>query len=191
MGYVNTTQTSTVVRVVNEIGTDELVTLDEAKRYLRLDNNIDDDLVTGFILAARKYAEKYLNKDILSREREVYYNYLDTSLINLYQAPVTLTRNDDGDLTNFTITVETDDEVQTLVEGDDFIIHGEGDIKIELDSPKYRLTINYTTSGLDDDEIKFGMLALIYKYYYNDGGPNANWKPFLSPFRSFGYYGVK
>ena len=171
--------TSTDDTVVSVIGTTEPVTLAEAKNYLRLNNTQDDDLITSLIENARLDAEKYLNSDIVSKQRTTYYNYLDTP-VNLKYAPI-----------NSVDTVTIDGETHTVEEG--YTVNG-------LDNPKVDVTgtdiqITYTTTGITDGSIKIGILALIAWKYYQRGasekGINTNWKSFLSPYRVFGFYGQR
>lgn len=193
MAYINTTPISSDVRVISVTDTTEPVTLAEAKNYLRISigSTADDTLITGFISAARAYAEKYLAQDILPRNREVHYNFI-TDPINLYYAPLNLNRDNDGALTNFSVVVSSRGVSRTLIEDEDFELLGIEDPKINIIlGIGEDAMITYSTKGGSSPEIKAGILALVYKYYYNDGSPQANWKPFLSPFRRFAYYGVK
>lgn len=196
----DTTPVRAETRVVQELSTTEPITLDEAKNYLRIgttasDGTVsvtsDDALVTDFITAARRYAEKYLNTDLITKEREVYYNKIEQP-ISLYFGPLILTRNTEGVLTNFTVTRDNrDGTTTTLVENTDYFLDGLTDPVIDFDGNyAERITINYTTAGNTGDEINAGIKALVYKYYYNDNSPQSNWKPFLAPFRRFKFYGI-
>ena len=47
----------------------EIVTLQEAKDYARIDTSADDDLVTSMIVSARQALETYLSRDIVGKTR--------------------------------------------------------------------------------------------------------------------------
>lgn len=66
-----TLQTTFAVSAANI--SDEPITLDEAKRHLRLEGVIDDedDLISSMITAAREMAEGKLNRTLVRRVREV------------------------------------------------------------------------------------------------------------------------
>ena len=69
-----------------------------------------------------------------------------------------------------------------------------------LDNPLFKLeqssadkvTITYTTAGLDSSLVKPGILALVAELYHSRTEKvTTNWRSFLSPFKVFGYYGVR
>lgn len=176
---VDTRSLGADVRVVSELGTTEPTTLAEAKNYLRIDNVADDALITSMITNARRRAEKYLNSDIISKEREVYYPVLNCE-VNLYYSPIS------------TITeVEVDGVVQTIDEGYETLGLDNPLVRI-LSSGSEKVKISYTTAGRDNDEIKLGVLALIAENYYGRTDKvNTNWKLWLSPFKVYGFYNVR
>lgn len=45
----------------------EVLTLAEVKTHLKVDYSDDDDLISGLIVAAREYAEKYTNRKFISQ----------------------------------------------------------------------------------------------------------------------------
>ena len=181
------------IRIISTIGTEEPVTLAEAKNYLRINNTQDDDLITSIILNARMRAERYLNSDIVSKQRIMYLSNVDQP-INLPYAPIATV-----------VTVTVDGETQTVDEG--YYIRGLDNPLIEFDTyndafnyrvesysgnPAERVEITYTTSGLDFSLVKLGVLALIAELYYARTEPmKTNWRAFLSPFKIFGYYGTR
>lgn len=189
-------------RIVQTTGTTEPITLDEVKNYLRLDNTADDTLITAMITNARLQAEKYLNSDILAKDREMFLTSIDEPF-NLPYAPLNLQRDGDGVLTNFTVTV--DGVVQT--EGVGFELLGLDNPRIRLNtnieafgrggnrgdfSPAQRVNITYSTLGLDNAMINQGLLALCaWLYYGRTAKMGTNWKSWLSPFKTWGYYGTR
>ena len=176
--YVNTQLSSADVRIVRETGTTEPVTIEEAKNYLRINNTQDDALITSMIKSARRDAERYLNSDIVAKERVVYYDVL-TNEINLYFAPVASIDS---------ITIDG-----TAVPTTDYEQNGLDNPKISLNNTRAeKVEITYTTLGRDFDDVKIGILALIaWKYYGRDAEMSNNWKAWLSPYKIYGYYGVR
>ena len=65
--------------------TDEVITLAEAKNYLRVDYDEDDDLITSLILSAQSRLEKYAGIAMTGRKL-LTYAYVD-NLIELPYAP--------------------------------------------------------------------------------------------------------
>lgn len=51
--------------------TEEPVTLDQAKRHLRVDHNLDDELITAQIQEGREYAESVLLRSLMSQTWEL------------------------------------------------------------------------------------------------------------------------
>lgn len=177
--FSNTRVGSVDSRVVAEIGTVEPVTLVEAKNYLRINNTQDDLLITAMITNARRQAESYLNSDIVSKEREVFFSYLNED-VNLYYAPITSVDS----LSIDGVVQVVDTAYETL---------GLDNPKVRLlQAPAEKVLVTYTTAGVNNDEIKIGVLALIaWLYYHRDAKMNTNWKAWLSPFKTYGYYGVR
>ena len=180
--YQSNVRTSVDVRVVRETSTTEPVTSAEAKNYLRLDWSDADNpnelaLLNTIITTARKRVERYLNSDIVPKERQLYYAVLERD-INLMYAPLD---------PNVTVTVTAEGESTT-----DFELLG-------LDNPIFRLNslgrevqINYTTQGRIENEIKQAVLCCIAELYYGrDAKMMTNWKLFAAPFKVYAYYGVR
>ena len=178
MGYNNYSNriTSIDVREVATIPSNptEPVTLDEAKNWLRIDTTADDTLITNLIISARRKAERYLNRDIVAKQREAYWTYVDED-INL---PYT---------TNGVTSVSVDGNALTL--NTDYEVLGLDNPKIRiLNNPVEKVQINYTTANFSNSEIEIGILMLIEESYH---GHKTMWKSILSPFKVFGYYGVR
>ena len=166
-------------QIINTIGVTEPVTLLEVKNYLRITNNRDDDYINSIIPNARMRAERYLNSDIVSKQRREYFANISEA-INLRYSPIASvdTVLIDGE----TMTVDTD----YTVEGLDNPL-----FKLEQGSAD-KVTITYTTSGIDASLIKPGVLALVAELYHSRTEKvSTNWRSFLSPFKVFGYSGVR
>lgn len=174
--------------VVSVTGTTEPVTLAEAKNYLRINNTQDDDLITGLITNARTDAERYLNSDILAKQRRTHLTFYEDP-INLYYAPIA---------TVDSVTVEG----QTLTVDDEYTVDGlNNPLVCLMNTAAEDVQITYTTAGITtlaevpNDSIKWGVLALLAWKYYHRGaeekGIMTNWKSWLSPYKQFGYYGQR
>ena len=168
------------VRVVSVIDNTEPVTLAEVKNYLRIKNSEDDVLITSQISAARELAENYLSRDILPRSRQVFFNRV-TEPFTLPYAPINTT-------VDITVTVEdvayTDFEVKGF-NNPTIVIN----YQIEENGDYYVVTtrdvvVSYTTLGINDANIKQGVLAAVaFLYYGRDAKMATNYTSFLSPHR--------
>ena len=166
-------------QIISTIGVTEPVTLAEVKNYLRITNDRDDDYINSIIPNARIRAERYLNSDIVSKQRREYFDQI-TEAINLRYAPIASV--DSVVIDGETMTVDTD----YTVEGLDNPL-----FKLEQKSAS-KVAITYTTSGLDAQLVKPGILALVAELYHSRTEKvSTNWRSFLSPFKVFSYHGVR
>jgi uncharacterized phiE125 gp8 family phage protein len=166
-------------QIISTIGVTEPVTLAEVKNYLRITNTRDDDYINSIIPNARIRAERYLNSDIVSKQRREYFAEISEA-INLRYAPIASVD-----------TVVIDGETMTV--DTDYTVEG-------LDNPLFKLeqtiaekvSITYTTSGMDASLVKPGVLSLVAELYHSRTEKvTTNWRSFLSPFKVFGYHGVR
>jgi uncharacterized phiE125 gp8 family phage protein len=166
-------------KIISTIGVTEPVTLAEVKNYLRITNTRDDDYINSIIPNARIRAERYLNSDIVSKQRREYFAEISEA-INLRYAPIASVD-----------TVVIDGETMTV--DTDYTVEG-------LDNPLFKLeqtiaekvSITYTTTGIDASLVKPGVLALVAELYHSRTEKvTTNWRSFLSPFKVFGYHGVR
>lgn len=166
--------TKMTVREVSTLaGSTEPITLDEAKNWLRIDNTDDDTRITSLITAARRRAENYIKKDIVGKNREVFWTVLNKD-VNL---PFTV---------NTISSVTFDGVAQTVNDGYELL--GTGNAIFRLESyPNEKIQVQYATENYTDDEIKIGVLMIVEEMYYNN---KTQWKFVLSPFKVWGYYGV-
>ena len=180
-------------RVVRTIGTTEPVSLAEIKLYLGVENNQQDSLLNPMVINARMQAERFIKSDIVSKERQLFLVAYDRP-VNLPYAPV-------ASIDSVTIN----GEAQTLNEG--YSVEGLDNPSVSISTlgnafqrgyprgtylPEENVLITYTTAGLDDEMVKQGILALIDEMY---SGPQesmkTNWKRWLAPFQTNGYYGSR
>jgi uncharacterized phiE125 gp8 family phage protein len=166
-------------QIISTIGVTEPVTLAEVKNYLRITNDRDDDYINSIIPNARIRAEKYLNSDIVSKQRREYFACISEA-INLRYSPIASV--DSVLIDGEAMTVDTD----YTVEGLDNPL-----FKLEQSSAD-KVTITYTTAGIDASLVKPGILALVAELYHSRTEKvTTNWRSFLSPFKVFGYHGVR
>lgn len=176
-------------RIVSVLTTTEPITVDEAKRYLRVTHTRDDSLITSMISQGRQLAETYLSKDILSRQRELYLPFVDREF-DLPYAPID---------TTVAITVTIDGTLQTVNEG--YSTFGFENPSVRLGTTSYGrsgitrgafydVMVTYTTRGFGD-EVKQGVLAATAFLYKAAGRADADsmanvatdYKSILAPFR--------
>lgn len=166
-------------KIISTIGVTEPVTLLEVKNYLRITNTRDDDYINSIIPNARIRAEKYLNSDIVSKQRREYFACISEA-INLRYSPIASV--DSVLIDGEAMTVDTD----YTVEGLDNPL-----FKLEQSSAD-KVTITYTTAGIDASLVKPGILALVAELYHSRTEKvTTNWRSFLSPFKVFGYYAIR
>lgn len=166
-------------KIISTIGVTEPVTLLEVKNYLRINNTRDDSYINSIIPNARIRAERYLNSDIVSKQRREYFANI-CEPINLRYSPISTV--DSVSIDGVTMTVATD----YTVEGLDNPL-----FKLE-ESSADKVTITYTTAGIDASLVKPGVLSLVAELYHSRTEKiTTNWRSFLSPFKVFGYYGVR
>ena len=166
-------------RIVSITDSTEPITLAEAKNYMRITNNVDDALITSQITAARELAENYISRDILPRTRQVFFAQV-TEPFQLPNAPV--------DPASISMTVEevafTDFEVKgfnnpTVVMNYQLVSAGQYEVIVARD-----VLVDYTTLGINDANIKQGVLAAVaFLYYGRDAKMATNYTSFLSPHR--------
>ena len=172
-----TSNSGSDLRVVSEAAYTELVSLADAKNYLRVDNSDDDTLIENMIIQARIMAETYTRSDIAPKTREQFLVTAEGDF-NLYYAPI-------ATVNSVMVDGVENTTYETLGLSNPFIrLDGNGMAKNVL--------VNYTTSGRTEVGLKQGILCTIaYLYYGRDAKMSTNYKPFLAPYKISGYYGVR
>jgi uncharacterized phiE125 gp8 family phage protein len=66
----------------------EIITASEVKNYVRIDTAADDALIATMITQARIWAENFISRDIVSKNRTYYIDRTDTGLFDLPFSPV-------------------------------------------------------------------------------------------------------
>ena len=168
------------VRVVSVIDDTAPITLAEAKNYLRITNDQDNAEITSEITAAVELAENYLSRDILPRSRQVFFNRV-TEPFTLPYAPIDTT-------VDITITVDGDPYTEFEVKGFNnptivlnYQVVENGEFYV-IDTRD--VIVSYTTLGINDANIRQGVLAAVaFQYYGRDAKMATNYTSFLSPHR--------
>ena len=130
----------------------EIITTTEVKNYVRIDTTADDALIATMITQARIWAENFISRDIVSKNRTYYIDRTDTGLFDLPFSPVA------------SISEITINNIITT----NYEILGLDNETIELDQGSAdRVKITYITSGLNDSLLKQALLQLVSTYYDN------------------------
>jgi hypothetical protein len=130
----------------------EIITASEVKNYVRIDTSADDALIATMITQARIWAENFISRDIVSKNRTYYIDRTDTGLFDLPFSPVA------------SISEITINNIITT----NYEILGLDNETIELDQGSAdRVKITYITTGLNDSLLKQALLQLVSTYYDN------------------------
>lgn len=143
----------------------EPITLEEFARYSNTPVSTDNAEMLdqqAAIATARLLCENYLSKDIVGKTYELFLDVLGSTDVKVPNGPILLNRDDDGVLTNFTVTSEG----RTLTEDTEFELIG-------LDDPLIRfaelsagsITITYSTIGITDVAIKEAVKRMATNLY--------------------------
>ena len=171
------------LRLVNEAaGATEPVTLAEAKIYLGVTNTVEDALITSQIAAARRIAEAYLSRDIVSKTYQLTFIETLDGVLHLYNAPIT------------SVDSVTIDGGTALVEDTGYELRGATDNPViyltdaltVFDTtevgPFRNVVVEYTTTGMTDALIEDGIKALLSDLY-NKGMVTTMYQTILAPLR--------
>lgn len=157
--------------ITSVVTTGDLITLDDVKNYIRIDNNDDDDLLGNMRTQAERTLENYLNRDIRSKQRTVFYPQLDRE-IELFFAPID---------TSVDIAITSDGN--TLETSAYEVLGGEDPI-IRLNTfPQQNIEISYTTQALDPSLARQCLLALIWNMHPSTAKDPQPWKMWAAPYR--------
>jgi len=130
----------------------EIITAAEVKNYVRIDTTADDALIATMIAQARIWAENFISRDIVSKNRTYYIDRTDTGLFDLPFSPVA------------SISEITINNIITT----NYEILGLDNETIEMDQGSAdRVKITYITTGLNDSLLKQALLQLVSTYYDN------------------------
>jgi len=137
------------VKIISTTGS-EIVTVSDAKNYIRVDTSDDDALLTNMIEQARIWCENYIGKDIVAKTRQ-YYLEKTNGRFEIPFAPISAISG---------VTAEGSSV--------DYNTYGLHDNVIDLnDAIAKDVIVSYTTAGLDDALLQQAILQLVSTYYDN------------------------
>jgi len=138
------------IKINSTLG-NELITVQEAKDYIRVDTSADDNIISAMIVQSRIWAENFISKDIVPKNRTYYLRYVDDRF-DLPFAPV-----------DSVSTITIDGTATT-----DYELYGVDDSIVALNSlPSKEIKVTYITSGINNNLIKQAMLQLVSTFYDN------------------------
>jgi hypothetical protein len=161
---------------INDTLGSEIISVADAKLFIRIDTNADDGLLDDMIVEARIVAENYMSRDIVSKDRTYYLDYSHDGLIDVPFGPI-----------------ESIEEVTVRGEIVSFTEYGLGDTMIELEGNARDIKINYITEGMSDGLLKQVLLQMVSTYYDNrtdfvtgtiQGDLPSNYKRILDGYKS-------
>lgn len=136
-------------KIVSTTGT-EIVSVADAKAYMRVDTSDDDTLIGTMIEQARIWCENYIGKDIVAKSRQYYLEEVN----NRFSIPFSPLNSISS------VTIEGSSA--------DYDTYGLYDEIIELDQlPAQDIKVSYSTLGMDNGLLQQAILQLVSTYYDN------------------------
>lgn len=136
---------------INEVLGSEIITVSDAKNFIRIDTSADDTLLGIMIEAAHTAAENYMSRDIIAKNRSYYLDRVPDGLIDIPWGPV-----------DEIISVQINKIAET-----GYKVYGLGDKMIELEGNARDVIVKYTTTGMSDGILKQALLMMVSTYYDN------------------------
>lgn len=137
------------IKINSTIG-NEIVTLAEAKAFIRIDTTDDDTIITTIIEQARLVCENYISADIVSKNR-TYYLESANDRFEVPFSPITSIT---------TVTVEGSAASHTS--------YGANNEILSLDKLAAKdIVVTYITSGINNALLKQAILQLVSTLYDN------------------------
>jgi hypothetical protein len=147
--------------IINSVTGSEIVTLQQVKDYVRIETTADDVLLATIISTAHSWCEGFLSRDIVAKNRTVYYRKVDHNSSYFNSAEMNPIRLPFAPVASI---------VSVTAEGSAaaYEIKGVGSDEIILNqSPALDVKVNYITQGLTDAEIKTAIFILCSTLYDN------------------------
>jgi len=169
----------------------EPVTVDEAKKSLRIDNSEDDSYIGNLIETARLFAEEYTSLHIMTQTVERSYRRFPSTNINLDVWPlqsIDSVKYDDtsSPMTEVTLTVDVDYYADTTTDGGAVeTITGWPSVAIKPNPARIRMTAGYSSRDNVPEKIKNGIKAYVNYLYDADSRWEEIAKSLLWPLRRF------
>lgn len=137
-------------KIISTTGS-EIVTVTDAKNFIRIDTSDDDALLGNMIEQARIWCENYIGKDIVAKSRKYYIEEVSNRFEIPFSPIDTITSvTSEGSTMNYTTYGLYDDviELNNLGKNKDVIV-------------------SYTTSGSDDALLQHAILQFVSTLYDN------------------------
>ena len=132
----------------------EIVTLAEAKNYIRVETDVDDLLISNMIIQARTIIENYISIDVMPKARSVFVDKIEGHDFVLPFAPVRVISS----ITSKGVAVDSDDYE---IKGIDKELIYFNNLYLE------DIQVNYETLGLNDEFLRQGILQMVSTLYDN------------------------
>lgn len=167
----------------------EPITIDEAKSAIRIDTDDDDLLIESFITSARQFAEKFLNRYLMTQTLERSYDNWPGSTIDLDIWPLQSIdsvkyQDTASPVTEQTLTVNEDYYADiTTIGGRVIGIYTWPAAADQPNAVKIRVTAGYSSAALVPAQIKEGIKAYVAYLYDNDPQMETVAKSLLWPQR--------
>ena len=154
------------VQIDSETGS-EIVSLTELKAFARIETSDDDSIISNIIKSAREKCEAIINRDIIAKTRTLFISNIDPSgeYGNLYRRRVKIVLPYAPIDTITSVQTQDADGNLSTINYDKF---GFEDKYIEVTSAHTKnIKIVYTTTGMDDPNLKLAIKQLGTTYYDN------------------------
>lgn len=138
------------IQIISTIGS-EIISVSDAKNYIRIDTSEDDTLLGYMITSARLQAESYLSRDIVSKQRKFFLDNCKDGEINIPYGPIT------------SIDVVKINSVTTT----NYEVKGLGDKMLYIEPTIKDVEITFTTTGMNDGLLKQALLQMVSTLYDN------------------------
>ena len=152
--------------------TSEPITLAEAKTNLRVTNNLEDDLITSIIVAARKWVEGFTWRPLMTQTIQANFDKVDVQsvdiLINKFPIQsITSVKYINASGTEITMTAGTDYETDLISSIPRIRLTAIPNMKDTLNAFKIRFVAGYSSAELVPSNYKQAMYLIITSLYDN------------------------
>lgn len=152
--------------------TSEPITLEQAKTNLRVTNNLEDDLITSIIVAARKWVEGFTWRPLMTQTIQANFDKVDVQsvdiLINKFPIQsITSVKYINASGTEITMTAGTDYEVDLISPIPRIRLTAIPNMKDTLNAFKIRFVAGYSSAELVPSNYKQAMYLIITSLYDN------------------------
>lgn len=152
--------------------TSEPITLEQAKLNLRVTNNLEDDLITSIIVAARKWVEGFTWRPLMTQTIQANFDKIDVQsvdiLINKFPIQsITSVKYINASGVEITMSAGTDYDVDLISPIPRIRLTAIPDMKDSLNAFKIRFVAGYASAELVPSNYKQAMYLIITSLYDN------------------------